>query len=305
MKKRFVFFCILAAAFVIGFTSCKKEKQPTINEETEVSVVADDEMLFSSDIESLNLDLALLLEMQSEMFSPRNQEQPEPICGATAQFDQSFSKITVTFNGNTCDAGRKRSGKIIVTLPADLNWGATGAVISLQFSDYKITRLSDNKSIIINGVQKYTNSTGGWLATLEDGYFIMHAITSDGLSIKFDDGATREWKVSKNRTIVKVDGKWMISIEGTHTDHIGVWGTNRLGLSFATSTIDPLVLMESCDFRLTQGKIRHTVANVSATVTFGLNAEGNFTGCPSDGKSYFSLDYTGNNGRSFNFIFPY
>lgn len=298
---------MLATAFVIGFTSCKKEKQdPTINEETEVSVVTDDEMLFSTDIESLNLDLALLLETYNEMASPRNQEQPEPICGATAQLDQNFSKVTVTFNGNTCDGNRKRSGKIIVTLPAGLDWGKKGAVLSLQFSDYKITRLSDNKSIVINGVQKYTNSSGGWLSTSEDNNVIRHSITSDGLSLKFDNGDTREWKISKNRAFAKTYGnKWLISIEGTHTDHIAVWGTNRLGLPFSTATIEPLIVLESCGFKLTEGTIKHTVANVSATLSFGLDADGAYVGCPSDGKSYFSLDYTSKNGREFNFIFPY
>lgn len=294
---------MLGATVLIGFSACKKEKQqPTINDETEVSVVVDDEAFFSLDIESLNLDLSTALE--SNLLSARNQEEPALICGGTVTFDGT-SAFTVSFNGNTCDNTRKRTGKLVVSVPSNFDWSKSGAVITINFDNYKVVRLSDSKSITLNGTQKYTNKTGGLMATLSDADFLIHSITANGLTVKVNDGSSREWNISKDRTIVKTNGKWVISTEGRHTNNVAVWGTNRLGLEFATAIMDPVLVKQICSMRITEGKIKHTVANIAATITFGLNAEGKPTGCPGEGKYYLLLDYSGYGGNSFSFILPY
>ncbi|MBX3241254.1 MAG: hypothetical protein KIT80_17225 [Chitinophagaceae bacterium] len=304
MKQKISLLLALPAALLILFNSCKKNEDVVINEDTEVSVVTDDEALLSAELESTNFELALLLDESGAVL--RNQEEPNYVCGATLAYNAG--KVTVNYNGNNCEGSRKRQGKIIVTLPANFDWSKGGAAISLQFDNFKITRLADNKSITINGTQTYTNVSGGWLGNLSEADFIEHKVTSDGLSLTFDNGAVREWKVAKKRTFVKLNQGLVISTEGFHsegnTQKIGIWGVNRLGFSFATSSVNPVVVKQNCSYRITEGKIKHTVAGISVTATFGLNAEGNPVGCP-DGNYYYSLDYTGKNGKTFSFILPY
>jgi hypothetical protein len=137
---------------------------------------------------------------------------------------------------------------------------------------------------------------------------ITHAITSNGLSITFDDGAQRNWQVAKQRVFTYNNGI-VITASGTHTEgtvtNVAEWGTNRFGNSFTTSTIDPLVVRQDCNGRLTSGKLRHVTQGFNATVTFGLDAQGNPTGCPGTAAYYFKLVWTGPGGLSHTYILPY
>jgi len=66
-----------------------------------------------------------------------------------------------------------------------------------------------------------------------------------------------------------------------------------------------LVVKQDCSFRLTGGKVKHTVGQSSAVVTFGLNATGEPTSCPGIGVYYFKAVLTGPNGNSITVILPY
>jgi hypothetical protein len=191
-----------------------------------------------------------------------------------------------------------------------VQWKNAGAAVTITFQNLKITRLRDNKSITINGSHVYTNVSGGLLINLATLGTITHSITSSNMSITFDNGSQRNWQVAKQRVFTYNSGV-VITTTGTHTDGsntgIAEWGTNRFGGAFATSILEPLVVRQDCNFRLTSGKVKHTTTTPAATgtATFGLNANGDPTSCPGSGTYYFKIVWTGPNGNTITVIRPY
>src|SRR6185436_4949787 len=103
------------------------------------------------------------------------------ICDASVVIDTMSNPrtLTITFDGNTtCFPNRKREGVIVVAMAQGVRWHNLGAVLTVTFQNFKITRLSDNKSITINGTQTYTNVSGGLLINLPVLNTITHTITS-------------------------------------------------------------------------------------------------------------------------------
>ena len=86
---------------------------------------------------------------------------------------------------------------------------------------------------------------------------------------------------------------------------IAEWGTNRFGNAFTTAITQPLVLKQDCSFRLGSGKVDHVTANFNASVTFGLDANGNPTGCPGTNPYYMKVIWTGPGGTPHTAIIPY
>ncbi|MBX3256491.1 MAG: hypothetical protein KF862_20310 [Chitinophagaceae bacterium] len=309
MKQKTSLLSILACSAIIAFTSCKKEKDETGNTGIELVAHTDDQALFSSELNTVNSDADIVLEAFTSIVSARNQESPEYICDAAVAFDfeSNPQTMTITYNNKNCRGNRSRSGVVVVAVAKGTQWGQAGASASISFRDLKVTRAGDNKSIIINGTQTYTNVSGGLLKDLSSLESITHAITSDHLSVTFDNSTTRTWQVARQHVFTYSNGI-VITASGTHTEgdqaNVAEWGTNRFGLTFATSTIEPVMVRQDCDFRVTGGVIKHIVAGFTATATFGLDAQGNPVSCP-DGNYYFKVLYTGPGGRSIAFVYPY
>lgn len=193
-------------------------------------------------------------------------------------------------------------------MPAGIHWKDVGAILTVTYQNLKITRISDNKSITINGTHAITNVSGGRLIDLASQNSITHRINSSNMAITFDDGAQRTWQVARKRVFTYNNGI-AITITGEHTDgnitNIAEWGTTRFGSTFTTSITDPLVIRQDCNFRLTNGQIKHNRLSASSTVTFGLNANGIAVTCPGTGSYYFQLLWTGIGGNTYNVILPY
>lgn len=110
------------------------------------------------------------------------------ICDATVAADMLSNPrtITITYNGTNCIGNRTRTGIVILSMNANARWKNPGAVINVSLQNLKITRLSDNKSITLNGTQTYTNVSGGLLINLPTLGTITHTITSSNLLIGID-----------------------------------------------------------------------------------------------------------------------
>jgi len=206
-----------------------------------------------------------------------------------------------------CFGTHTRNGVVVISMPAGQHWKDAGAALTITFQNLKIKRLSDNKSVTINGAQTYTNVSGGLLINLPTLTTITHTITSSGLSIKFDDNTERSWQVARKR-VFTYDNGINLSITGIHVDgtreHIAEWGVNRFGHAFTTSITEPLVIRQDCNFRLTHGQVKHE-GFATATATFGLNEQGIATTCPGAGHYYFKLEWTGLAGNAHSVILPY
>jgi hypothetical protein len=216
--------------------------------------------------------------------------------------------ITITYNGLNCFGTANRTGVVKLSMAQGIHWKDAGAVLTVQYINLHITRVSDNKSIIINGTMVHTNVSGGLLINLASLGTITHTLTSTGMSVTFDDNTQRVWQVAKQRVFTYNNGAVMTST-GTHTDgahtHIAEWGINRFGHTFMSATTEPIVVRQDCDFRITSGQVTHYTAGITAVATFGLDVNGNATTCPGSGHYYFKIVWTGPNGGTITAILPY
>ena len=235
------------------------------------------------------------------------------ICDAVVTVDtvDNPRTITITYNGTNCSMDRTRSGSVVISIAQGVVWRTAGAVVTVTFNKLAITRLSDNKTITLNGTHTYTNVSGGSLLSLPNnpGTSIIHTITSSDMAITFDDGSKATWNVARQRTFTYNDG-YVISQTGTHTSgtltNISMWGTDRYGNTFTVDILQPYVVTLSCSWLLTGGQVELSLPNVTATVSYGLNSAGVATGCPVSGFYYYqvSADFTAS-GKIYTVTVPY
>jgi hypothetical protein len=235
------------------------------------------------------------------------------ICDAVVTIDtvDNPRTITITYNGSNCLLTRVRTGSVVISISKGTRWSQAGTMVTVTFTNLKIVRVLDGKSITLNGTHTYTNVSGGSLLSLNANSTtpIVHTITSSDMSITFDNGSKRSWSIARQRSFT-YSGGVVISETGMHADGnmtgISEWGTNRFGNSFETQIAQALVVSQSCAWQMTGGQVVLTNAAGSITVTFGLNSTGQQTSCPiGSGTYYFQLVWAGTGGKTYTFILPY
>lgn len=309
MTKNYRLLPAMALALLVTFTACKKDKEePTDNSDQQITH-AEDQRVVSKQFDDLAKEAGLAME-SSAAYSGRMQNPPVVICDASVSFDSTSNPrtITIAYNGTTaCHAGWSRTGTVVLSMPQGVQWKDAGASITATYQDVKLTRIADNKSITINGIHTITNESGGLLFNLPNLQHVIHTVSSNGMSIKFDDNTTRTWQVGRQHTYTYNNGA-VATITGTHTSGnltgIAEWGINRFGQSFTTAISQPLVVRQDCSFRLTSGELTHN-GLATTVVKFGLDANGNPTSCPGNGSYYLKLTWSGPNGNTYSTILPY
>lgn len=317
MKKSFfVYVTVLSTVLFSTFTSCKKNDASADLSSTDATTQTEDQGRFSSEDDAISMEASNAFESYLSLSGREEGIQQLP-CDATVSFDtlSSVRSITFTYNGSNCNGPRQRirTGKVTISLPLNTRWRTAGAQLTVKIDSLKITRVADNKSITINGTKYITNVTGGLLKNLPfapAGTSITHAITSPGMNVTFDNGTTRSWQIAKNRKFTYGNGGFIINVTGTHTEgsinNISEWGLNRFGNAFSIQIIDPLTIRESCQWRLTSGKLIHTRIALPITVTYGLDSSGNPTTCPAIGSNfYFKAEWTNLQNQPKSIILPY
>ncbi|MGB8192290.1 MAG: hypothetical protein WCF67_10245 [Chitinophagaceae bacterium] len=309
MQPKFRLTALLSMALLISFTACKKNTTDATDNSAELKAHADDQNQVSAQFDALSNEATLAIE-SSPALSGRLQSPPFVICDAAVTFDSvsNTRTITITYDGSVlCHAGWKRTGVVVLSMPQGVQWKNTGATITATYQNVKITRIIDNKSITINGSHNLTNVSGGLLYNLSAQQTITHTLSSNGMSIKFDNNTERTWQVARKHVFSYNNGI-VATITGNHTEGnntgIAEWGLNRFGNAFTTSITQPLIIRQDCSFRLTAGEIKHEGFG-TATATFGLNASGNPTSCPGLGLYFLKLSWTGPGGNTYSVILPY
>ena len=308
MKTRFSVYALLMATIVFAFSSCQKDTE-SADYSAETTAHSDDQNRFSGEVDAAANDVVLTLDATAG-FAGRGQDIQSLICDATVAVDTMSNPrtITITYNGTNCIGNRTRTGVIVVSMAQGIRWKNAGAQINVSFQNLRITRVSDNKSILINGTQTYTNVSGGLLINLPVLNTITHTITSSNMSVTFDNNSQRTWQVARQRVFTYNNGV-AITVTGLHTENgisgIAEWGTNRFGNSFTSAITQPLVFRQDCSFRLGSGKVEHRTAYFNATATFGLDASGNPTGCPGASSYYMKIVWTSPAGNTGSAILPY
>jgi hypothetical protein len=307
MKTKLRFLPALTLALLITLQSCEKTSEVKVEESDDKQLVAhsNDEAMLSGEMDAITNDANFPLET-----IVTGKSQDSLVCSATLVYDTTGSekKVTITYIGADCTGFRTRSGVVKISIPAGVRWTDVGAEVTVTYENLKITRNSDKKSITINGSHKLINVGGGSLIQLLFGRpNITHAVTSNNMSITFDDASAVVWQVARQRVYTLANGG-SITITGTHQEgtkqNIAEWGTDRFGRSFTTSITEPLIISGTCQYRLVSGQIKHEWPANTATVTFGLDAQGLPVSCPS-GSYYFKLAWTGTGGSSLTYIGVY
>lgn len=307
MKAKHALLIVTALSVSLFFSSCQKDSSDG-NEDvsTEASAHNDDESRVSTEIDAVANDADLVLESTAGFYA---RDPQSIICDATIAVDTMSNPrtITITYNGTNCLGNRTRTGVIVISMAQGVRWKNAGASVSLTFQNFKITRVSDNKSITINGTKTYTNVSGGLLLNLASLNTITHTITSSNMSITFDNSSQRTWQIARQRVFTYNNGV-VITTTGTHTEGnitgVAEWGTNRFGRAFTTSIATPVVIRQDCSFRITGGKVTHTLPAFTSSATFGLNAQGNPTTCPA-GNFYLKLEWATTNSNTYSTLIPY
>ena len=309
MKAKILLSAAIIFSFSLIFTACQKNAANDTDYSNESSVHSDDQSRFSGEVDAVSDDADATLDA-TPGFTGRGDQVQTLICNATVVVDTVSNPrtITITYNGNNCQNTRSRTGVVVISMAQGVRWRNAGAVVNVNIQNLRITRLSDNKSITINGTHTYTNVSGGLLINLATLGTITHTLTSSNMSVTFDNNTQRTWQVAKRRVFTYNNGI-VITGTGMHSEGavtgIAEWGTNRFGHSFTTAITQPLVVRQDCNFRLTSGLVTHVTQAFNATVTFGLDSAGNPTSCPGTGSYYMKIVWTGPSGNPHTIIWPY
>jgi len=316
MKQKFHFSLFVALSFVLAITACKKDKESGPSQEeinVQAAAQADDESQVSVELDATLADANFFLENYNQ-FAGNFSVVDQPICDADIQVDyESDPKtLTINYNGENCSLAKTRTGKVTVSMPHDKYWIDAGTAVTVTYENFKVTRTADQKSITINGSKTYTNITGGlsnylWSQQQE---FVKHSVTSDGISVKVNDGPEREWKIARGYefTYDSDADDLKLAITGLHTEgsvtNIAEWGINRFGNTFTTTIDEPVVISAQCNHRVVNGEVTHKTAAYAATVTFGLNINGQPVNTCPEGNYYYHVEWVGDN-KTFSLTLPY
>ena len=282
---------LILAFFASVISSCRKDKTDEIDvdETSEQTINASDERTMSSEMDDSE-DEANRLMLHHRHF--RGLSWIGTLTGnhypCNAVVDSSLKaqgRLVITFAGNTCDNKRSRSGSITLQLPYDsvtntvTPWSSAGCVLTLTFNNFKVTRLSNNKSIVINGVKYISNVNGGLVDDATTFVTpILHRITGT-MQVTFDDGTVRSWSIDRSRSINRTNGITTVTISGNATENgisnVSIWGVNRKGNNFTVSIPTPIVASSSCNFEPSSGVRVHNGVVRDLTVTFGVDQSGN------------------------------
>ncbi len=305
MKIKNYLIAIAIISFTSGITSCKKDSNSSNSTDTatEATTQADDQNFYTTESDAITDDANASLSISGGSYNETPAGVQTPVlalsCDATIVVDTTSNPrtITITYSGTSCDARRTRTGTVVISFSPNFKWGDANAQITMQFVNVKITRILDEKSITINGTRTVTNVSGGLLKNLATLGSIEHQIDDTNMSITFDNGKQRTWETHMTRTFT-YDNGMVISTEGT------VSGQNRFGDDFSTTTEAPMVVKQSCDFRLVSGEVKHVGPKVTTDATFGLDIDGNpVNSCPL--VFYMKVVWTGPNGNTLSAILPY
>ncbi|PBQ34444.1 hypothetical protein CNR22_22575 [Sphingobacteriaceae bacterium] len=214
--------------------------------------------------------------------------------------------IILKYNGITCN-NRTRTGMIILSWAPGTKWSTAGAIIKIDYVNYKITRASDQRSIMFNGTQNLTNVSGGtWLnLVLVTNYSLVNSITGTNLNVKFEDGKTAVYNINRKITYTYPgtfpNGILTIKAEGIGSNgsltNLENYGTARNGDVFTSQVTTPIVWNVTCGGAVLQGAVSLTdvTKNYNLKFIYGVDANGNIQTVGANSCPYgWKLEWTAN-----------
>ena len=299
-KNLFQLAVILISSIALTFTSCKKDNtdQGTADPSSMEQLSADE-----NNVENMMNDAENdITSVMSNNGANLKSTEWLP-CNATVDSLAAVNDtvtIYITYDGLNCNGTRNRTGKIEIKKQVGTHWGQAGATIIYKYIDFKVTRVSTNKSITLNGTKTFVNVNGGhrWQVGSIITSYVERA--SGSMQATFDNGTSRSWNVARQLTYTGAPGQFILSIDGFGStgnyQNLVVWGTNRHGEDFFTQITQTVVCRQTCSWDPCSGIKIHKIPsdNKSATITFGYDSNNQpITGddCP----TRYRLDWQKNN----------
>jgi hypothetical protein len=302
-KKMIGLLAIIFAISALAFTGCKKDKKT--DTESMQQLVMDENKMAQSDDDAMN-------DVNSVLSGGGGKSLNAFPCNVTVDSSSVIADTiiySITFNGLNCQGTRLRVGNAEVKKHVNTHWVDTGATVYVKFINLKITRVSDNKSITLNGTKKFVNASGGRISDLGSiATSIVHRAYGS-LSAVFDDGTTRTWNVARQRTFTGTSGNLVCTVDGLGSDggysSLVAWGTNRHGELFYTQITQSVVHREACGWDPCSGVKVHNIPSDSKKATFTAGYDSNDqpitgTACPT--KYRIDWEKNGNSGTIYRWL---
>jgi hypothetical protein len=184
----------------------------------------------------------------------------------------------ITYDGPSCNGKLLRTGKVEVKKKVGTHWHDAGATVIVTFINLHITKVSNNKSITLNGTKTFQNVTGGFMWQLGTQISSIVLKAWGNLSVIFDDNTTRTWNVARQRTYTGTIGQLIMTVDGFGNEgsyaNLVTWGVNRNGENFYTQINQSVVFKETCTWLPCSGVKIHQIpsAEKMATITYGFNS---------------------------------
>jgi len=297
-KNLFKLTFLIVALLGLSLAGCKKEKNNNSGDSSSLQQLANDEQNVESASEESMNDVNTLL-------SGGNLKSTDQVpCGATVDSTSVVNDtitIYITYNGLNCNGTRYRTGQVEIRKQVGTHWFQQGASVMIRHINFTVTKVSNNKSITLNGVKVHTNVSGGVIAQLGTGADAIVHRTWGHMNVTFDDGTTKVWNVARQKTYTGLfPANLVMTIDGFGSagglDNLVVWGVNRQGENFFTQVIQPVVHRQVCSWDPCEGVKKHAIPsdNKSATITFGYDSNNQpVTGgdCPTK----YKVDWQKNN----------
>jgi hypothetical protein len=286
-------FVALFIGSAIALASCKKESK---TEETAALEESDkqfnaDANYYKSESDQSNDDINTTLK-DIPAFRGGGAVVPgilsSPLCGCTIDSSQIDSLILFfNFDGVTpCfSPSRTRSGQIKVRLTSGAHWSDINAVLTIDYINFKVTRLYDNKSIKFNGTKTLQNVNGNdWLGFIFGTAVLKYRERALNIHVDFDNGSSATWNCARitQWNYTPADSKITFTASGDTAlngyTSVDSWGVNRFGLNFTTKYNTPVVSNTYCGlWRFISGELVHYVGTRNFTLTLGVDQNGDPT----------------------------
>ena len=289
MKKLSIYLGVLLLASSI-VTSCKKrEKEIALDEETKQFNEDANEIKSESD----NVDNDINSSINNTSIGGRTSASySSELCGVTIDSSQIANKLLFyNFDGSTpCfSPSRTRGGQIKVELINGNSWKNVGAVLKLTYINFKIIKLSNNKSIQFNGVKTLKNVNGiNWFTFLTSVSNFKFQERALNVNVTFENGDQATWNSARTSTWDYIAanvtpgipyGYVKFTSNGdtirNNISNTDSWGTNRNGQIFQTYYQSPWVSNSYCGFwRPISGNLSHQVGIYNLGLQLGVNQNG-------------------------------
>jgi hypothetical protein len=291
MKKVLIYFGITLFFSVVIISCRKKEETPVFDEK--VKQFNEDANDIKSESDNVNNDINSSINNTS-IGGRTSASYSSELCGVTIDSSQIANKILYyNFDGITpCfSPSRTRGGQIKVELINGNSWKDVGAVLKLTYNNFKVTKLSNNKSITFNGIKTLKNVNGiNWFTFLLSTSNFKFQERALNIQVSFSDGGQATWNSARMTTWDYVPANATPGIPYGYVKftsngdtllnavaNTDSWGLNRSNQSFSTSYQSPWVSNSYCGFwRPTSGSLAHVVAGVNnLSIVLGVDQSGN------------------------------